>query len=158
MLLPHAHTAIQAGDSLLLVGRDRARQDLELTLNNENTLDYVLSGREMPGGWVWEWLSQDRTRAPPRGAPRRRRRPAARAVLPRLPPPPPRVPPARPPRPLLPSPPPPPKARRQGWPVARIDGDGEAPIQASIPDGALRTPPLIGAVGLARILGRPVGA
>jgi hypothetical protein len=62
VLLPHAHTAIQAGDSLLLVGRDRARQDLELTLNNENTLDYVLLGREMPGGWVWEWLTKDRTR------------------------------------------------------------------------------------------------
>ena len=62
VLLPHAHTAIQAGDSLLLVGRDRARQDLELTLNNENTLDYVLSGREIPGGWVWEWLTRDRTR------------------------------------------------------------------------------------------------
>ena len=31
---------------------------LELTLNNENTLDYVLRGREIPGGWVWERLAR----------------------------------------------------------------------------------------------------
>ena len=62
VLLPHAHAAVQTGDSLLLVGRDSARQDLELTLNNENTLDYVLSGREIPGGWVWEWLTSRRAR------------------------------------------------------------------------------------------------
>lgn len=60
VLLPHAHTPIQAGDSLLLVGRDGARQDLDLILNNENTLDYVLSGREIPGGWIWERLTGGR--------------------------------------------------------------------------------------------------
>jgi hypothetical protein len=62
VLLPHAHTAIRDGDNLLLVGRGGARQDLELTLNNENTFDYVLSGREVPGGWIWEWLTDGRAR------------------------------------------------------------------------------------------------
>ena len=62
VLLPHAHTLIQPGDHLLLIGRDGARQDLELTLNNENTLDYVLSGREIPSGWVWGWLTGSRAR------------------------------------------------------------------------------------------------
>lgn len=58
VMLPHRHTPIQAGDRLLLAGRGAARGALELTLHNENTLDYVLWGREIPGGWVWEQLAK----------------------------------------------------------------------------------------------------
>lgn len=56
--LPHRHTPIQTGDRLLLVGRGAARGALDLTLHNENTRDYVLWGREIPGGWVWEHLAR----------------------------------------------------------------------------------------------------
>jgi len=58
VMLPHRHTPIQAGDQLLLVGHRTARNDLELTLSNENTLEYVLHGRQIPGGWVWERLAR----------------------------------------------------------------------------------------------------
>jgi uncharacterized transporter YbjL len=57
VMLPHRHTTVQAGDQLLLVGRSAAPHDLALTLSNENTLEYVLQGREIPGGWVWEKLA-----------------------------------------------------------------------------------------------------
>jgi len=55
--LPPPQTPIQAGDQLLLVGRGAARGALDLTLHNRNTLDYVLWGREIPSGWVWERLA-----------------------------------------------------------------------------------------------------
>ncbi|MBK8181895.1 MAG: NAD-binding protein [Candidatus Competibacteraceae bacterium] len=58
VMLPHRHTPVQAGDRLLLAGNSAARGALELTLHNENTLDYVLSGREIPGGWIWEQLAK----------------------------------------------------------------------------------------------------
>lgn len=64
LMLPHRHTPIQAGDQLLFVGCREARSDLELTLNNENTLEYVLRGREIPGGWVWEQLARLHARWP----------------------------------------------------------------------------------------------
>jgi len=64
MLLPDEHTPVRAGDHLLLVGHDAARVSLDLTLHNENTLAYVLYGREIPGGWVWEWLAGRRAKAP----------------------------------------------------------------------------------------------
>ena len=58
VMLPHRHTPIQAGDRLLLVGHGVAQGALELTLHNENTCDYVLWGREIPGGWIWEQLAR----------------------------------------------------------------------------------------------------
>ncbi len=64
VMLPHRHTPVQTGDQLLLVGRSAARRDLALTLSNENTLDYVLQGREIPGGWVWEQLARRHTKSP----------------------------------------------------------------------------------------------
>ncbi|HCB12061.1 MAG TPA: potassium channel protein, partial [Gammaproteobacteria bacterium] len=64
VMLPHRHTLIQAGDQLLCVGCRAARSDLELTLHNENTLEYVLRGREIPGGWVWEQLARLHARWP----------------------------------------------------------------------------------------------
>ncbi|HRX71385.1 MAG: NAD-binding protein [Gammaproteobacteria bacterium] len=67
VMLPHRHTSVQAGDQLLFVGCREARGDLELTLNNENTLEYVLCGREIPGGWVWEQLARLHARWPGSG-------------------------------------------------------------------------------------------
>jgi hypothetical protein len=42
------------GDQLLFAGRARAR-DRQLTLlGNANILTYLLTGRERPGGWIWQ--------------------------------------------------------------------------------------------------------
>ncbi|MCB1927714.1 MAG: potassium channel protein [Rhodocyclaceae bacterium] len=57
-LLPKGDQAIRVGDELLLVGDRQARSHLSLTVENPNTLDYVLGGRDLPGGWVWQRLSR----------------------------------------------------------------------------------------------------
>jgi len=58
-LLPSPETLLRQGDELLLVGRRRARSRLELTLNNAHALDYVLTGRESSGSWLWQRLAKD---------------------------------------------------------------------------------------------------
>jgi len=63
VVIPEASTIVRVGDELLLVGRPRARRDLEFTLSNEHALTYVLTGRDQPGGWVWEKLARG-VRAP----------------------------------------------------------------------------------------------
>ena len=57
-LLPDSNYRIQAGDELLIVGDRLARNHLALTLENPNTLDYVLTGQDLPGGWVWQRLAR----------------------------------------------------------------------------------------------------
>ncbi|PTD95250.1 potassium channel family protein [Pseudothauera lacus] len=57
LLMPRGDVTVRAGDELLLVGRAGARSDLALTLANEHTLAYVLTGTELPGGWIWERLA-----------------------------------------------------------------------------------------------------
>ena len=57
-LLPAGSYAVQAGDELLLVGTREARAHLALTLENRNTLDYVLTGQDRPGGWIWARMAQ----------------------------------------------------------------------------------------------------
>lgn len=59
-LLPPADLLLRQGDQLLLVGRRRARSRLDLTLNNAHALEYVLTGRESSGSWLWQRLSQDK--------------------------------------------------------------------------------------------------
>jgi Trk K+ transport system NAD-binding subunit len=55
---PPADTPIDAGDEILLVGRREARHALSLTLENEHTLAYVLTGDELPGGLIWERVAR----------------------------------------------------------------------------------------------------
>lgn len=57
-LLPPRDRLLQQGDELLFVGRPDARARLDLTLRNAHTLDYVLTGRESSGGWLWERLAR----------------------------------------------------------------------------------------------------
>ncbi|MBT0960830.1 potassium channel family protein [Denitromonas iodatirespirans] len=62
VVLPTADALVRPGDRLLLVGQPGSRADFTLTVSNEHTLDYVLTGADRPGGWVWEWLAQRRRR------------------------------------------------------------------------------------------------
>ena len=55
-LLPHGGFRLHEGDALLLAGRHHVRSVLNLTLKNANALDYVLTGRDERGGWVWRAL------------------------------------------------------------------------------------------------------
>jgi voltage-gated potassium channel Kch len=58
-LLPEAGFLLERGDQLLFAGTPGARDRQSLLLTNVNVRDYVLTGREVPGGWVWERLARD---------------------------------------------------------------------------------------------------
>lgn len=56
LLLPGDEVRLEARDALLIVGRHDARSALHLTLQNANALDYILTGRDRRGGWLWQSL------------------------------------------------------------------------------------------------------
>ena len=58
LMMPGPEVVLAAGDELLLAGRRSAQSALALTVNNEHALNYVLTGRDLPGSWVWRWLSR----------------------------------------------------------------------------------------------------
>ncbi len=57
-LLPDDEMPLAAGDEILFAGRLRARRSQQLSLANVNVLDYVRTGRDLPGGWIWQRLTQ----------------------------------------------------------------------------------------------------
>lgn len=57
LLVPDESTPLAAGDRLLLAGRVEARRQLSWIERNHNSFAYLVTGRERPAGYVWEWLS-----------------------------------------------------------------------------------------------------
>ncbi len=57
-MTPAADEKLRPGDELLFAGTRRALEDVALIFANEHTLEYILSGRDLPGGRVWEMLAQ----------------------------------------------------------------------------------------------------
>jgi voltage-gated potassium channel len=57
-LLPGDDTLLCAGDALLFAGKPEARARQRLTAQNANALDYILTGRDAPGGWIWQRWSR----------------------------------------------------------------------------------------------------
>ncbi len=51
--LPAPSMMLMPGDCLLFAGRSSARNRQLLAMQNTNALDYVLTGHDAPGGWVW---------------------------------------------------------------------------------------------------------
>ena len=45
---------LAAGDHILMAGRGYARRHLYATLHRELTCNYVLTGRNLPSGWMWQ--------------------------------------------------------------------------------------------------------
>lgn len=60
VLLPDDDFVLQTGDALLLAGKSTAISVLSLTLQNANALDYLLTGRDRRGGWLWQYLFPER--------------------------------------------------------------------------------------------------
>jgi hypothetical protein len=54
--LPDETMELLAGDEILFAGTREARQLQALTLANVNVLDYVTTGRDAAGGWIWQAL------------------------------------------------------------------------------------------------------
>lgn len=57
-MLPAPDTPLEAGDRLLFCGRGRGRRRQVLSTRNANVLRYVLTGVDLPGGWMWRRLSR----------------------------------------------------------------------------------------------------
>ena len=60
ILLPPDNLPLAPGDELLFASSLAARRNLELTLYRPGELGYVLTGHEVTGSWVWNWLSAGR--------------------------------------------------------------------------------------------------
>lgn len=58
LVLPAGDTVLQPGDRVLFAGTREAREAQWLMLRNVNVRDYVLTGVEAPGGWLWQRLSR----------------------------------------------------------------------------------------------------
>lgn len=56
LITPTLDTPLRAGDELLVVGAQPARNELILTLSNEYALHYVLTGHELARSWLGRWL------------------------------------------------------------------------------------------------------
>ncbi|HHI77527.1 MAG TPA: potassium channel protein [Gammaproteobacteria bacterium] len=56
-LLPDEDFPLQAGDRLLVTGRDAAFTRLAWNLNHDAALEYVRTGRAIPQGWIWRRLA-----------------------------------------------------------------------------------------------------
>jgi NhaP-type Na+/H+ and K+/H+ antiporter len=57
-LLPDNATPLQENDRLLLCGRLSARYQMEWTLLNINSLEYVLFGEKATYGWLWQLVTR----------------------------------------------------------------------------------------------------
>jgi voltage-gated potassium channel len=59
-LLPEEGLKVQKDDRLLFCGRISAKHQMEWTLQNENALNYILTGETGPHGWIWRKLRKER--------------------------------------------------------------------------------------------------
>ena len=57
-VMPSLNEAVGAGDQILFCGTAGALRLLDATLNNEYTLQYLISGDELPRGYVMQWLTR----------------------------------------------------------------------------------------------------
>jgi len=58
LLMPPHDTALRPGDEILLAGTRHARNAFALGIANEHTLEYLVTGEDLPGGWIWRRLSR----------------------------------------------------------------------------------------------------
>ncbi|MCW5624535.1 MAG: NAD-binding protein [Burkholderiales bacterium] len=56
-LLPDETLALQPGDRLLFCGRGRARRAQLFAANNPRALNYLITGSDSAGGWLWSRFS-----------------------------------------------------------------------------------------------------
>lgn len=67
LLLPLDADRLRIGDRVLFCGRGRGRRKQQFLVHDANALRYVLTGEDVPGGWIWQRLAS-RRRARPAGA------------------------------------------------------------------------------------------
>lgn len=57
-LFPADDFALALGDRLLLAGRDGEAERMRAVLENDERLEYILTGRDRQQGLVWQWLER----------------------------------------------------------------------------------------------------
>lgn len=57
ILLPNDQFKLKTDDAILLAGQHYTRSIMELTAQNMNAVNYILTGQDKRGGWLWQWLS-----------------------------------------------------------------------------------------------------
>jgi len=57
IFLPEPDTELQVGDRLLFAGRDHARRQMLWTLHDTHSLMGNITGKHLPRGALWRWLS-----------------------------------------------------------------------------------------------------
>lgn len=63
LLMPAHDTPLRPGDELLLAGTRHARNAFALGIANEHTLEYLVSGEDLPDGWIWRKFSRRKQQA-----------------------------------------------------------------------------------------------
>ena len=58
IFLPDANTELQIHDRLLFAGRDYARRQMLWTMTDSHSLHRNISGKQLPRGALWRWLSE----------------------------------------------------------------------------------------------------
>lgn len=58
ILCPGDDTPLKIGDRVLLAGRPGAAKFVRSTLENDQILEYLLTGRARQHGWIWQWLDK----------------------------------------------------------------------------------------------------
>ncbi len=57
-VMPDRNHRLSNGDQILLCGHDKDLHLLEATLNNEYTLNYLITGADQPRGYVMQWVTR----------------------------------------------------------------------------------------------------
>jgi voltage-gated potassium channel len=68
LLAPGGDLVLAPGDQLLCAGRPGVRRALETTLLVEGIVEYLVTGRRVPTGWIWRRLSRTTSIPEPTGA------------------------------------------------------------------------------------------
>ena len=58
VLCPGDDVALEIGDQILLAGRTDAARAVRSTLENDQTLEYLLTGQARQQGLIWQWLQK----------------------------------------------------------------------------------------------------
>jgi hypothetical protein len=58
LILPNEELPLQRDDEILFAGRPGARHAQRLVLLDLNVLDYAVRDVDLPGGWVWQQLTE----------------------------------------------------------------------------------------------------
>ncbi len=62
-LLPDDDFCLKNGDQLLICGDQKSMQLMDWTVNNINVYNYIHTGNELPGGYIWQWMYNRKSQA-----------------------------------------------------------------------------------------------